>query len=241
MKRPDGAAAPMEIARLQMEADARRARLAGNLEELGVRMRPSNLLSEAKDAAWAEVDRVTDEILDMAGDLVQDSVDWVRDNRRLAAGGGLAAALAALAIWYMTRRTTVPLYAAYDMEDPDLMSDFEETAAAKASSAWKKAKSEAHTLGEKAEGAYYAARSKASVLSVEARERAAEAADLARERAAEAAEAAREAAEKAREAAGEAGRWARRQPQENPATVVLVALAAGALIGALLPSGRRRA
>ena len=80
-----------------------------------------------------------------------------------------------------------------------------------------------------------------SVLSVEARERAAEAADLARERAAEAAEAAREAAEKAREAAGEAGRWARRQPQENPSTVVLVALAAGALIGALLPSCRRRA
>ena len=237
---PPGMSVSQELAQLEAEADARRARLSGNLEELGFRMRPSNLLNEAKEAAWAEVDRVTDEFLSMASDLVDDSVDWVKDNRAVATGGLLASLLAAGAIWYATRKSTVPLYAAYDMEDPDMMNETEETLAAKAADTWGKVKDEALNLGDKAEGAYYAARSKAAVLSDSARERAAIAADVARERAHEAAEAAREAADRAREAAGEAGRWARRQPRENPATVVIVALAAGALIGALLPHGRRR-
>ena len=95
-------------------------------------------------------------------------------------------------------------------------------------------------LAEKAEGGYYAARSRAADLSADAKERAAEAAAVAKVKAHEAAEAARDAAEKARIAAGEAGEWAKKQPQENPATVILVALAAGALIGSLLPSGGRR-
>ncbi len=245
MKRPDelpaGLSAAQRLALLEAEADARRARLAGNLEELGVRMRPANLLAELKEAAWAEVDRVTDEFLNIAGDLVDDSVGWVKENRAVAAGGLLTGVLAAAAVWYATRKTTVPLYAAYDMEDPDMMNETDETLAAKASNAWGKVKGEAHQLGEKAEGAYYAARSRAAVLSDQARERAAEAADIARERAHEAAEAAREAADRAREAAGEAGRWAKKQPQDNPAMVVLAALAAGALIGALLPHGRRDA
>lgn len=245
MKRPDdssaGAGVSLTLAQLEAEADARRARLSGNLEELGVRMRPANLLTEMKEAAWAEVDRVTDEFLNMASDLVDDSVGWVKENRTIAAGGLLTGLLAAGAVWYATRKTTVPLYAAYDMEDPDMMNETEEKLGAKAADAWGKVKDEAHHLGDKAEGAYYAARSKAAVLSDSAREQAAHAAEVARERAHEAAEAAREAAERAREAAGEAGRWARKQPQENPATVVLVALAAGAIIGALLPHGRRRA
>jgi hypothetical protein len=245
MKRPDelptGASATQQLALLEAEADARRARLAGNLQELGVRMRPANLLTELKDAAWAEVDRVTDEFLSMASDLVDDSVGWVKENRTVAAGGLLTGVLAAAAVWYATRKTTVPLYAAYDMEDPDMMNETEEKLAAKASDAWGKVKGEAHNLGEKAEGAYYAARSKAAVLSDQARERAAVAADVAREKAHEAAVAAREAADRAREAAGEAGRWAKKQPQDNPAMVVLAALAAGALIGALLPHGRRDA
>ena len=243
MKRPEEAfaVAPVTLAQLEAEADARRARLSGNLEELGTRMRPANLLNELKEAAWAEVDRVTDDFLNMASDLVDDSVGWVKENRAVATGGLLTGLLAAGAVWYASRKSTVPLYAAYDMEDPDIMNETEETLRARAADTWGKVKDEAHHLGEKAEGAYYAARSKANVLSDSAREQAAHAAEVARERAHEAAEAAREAAERAREAAGEAGRWAKRQPQENPATVVLVALAAGALIGALLPHGRRRA
>ncbi|MCG2841341.1 DUF3618 domain-containing protein [Sandaracinobacter sp. RS1-74] len=233
---------PQTLALLETEADARRARLSDNLEELAVRMRPRNIVAEMKEAAWAEVDRVTDEFLNVASDLVDDSVEWVKENRTVVAGGALTGLLAAAAVWYLSRRTTVPLYAAYDMEDPDMMNETEETLGEKANEAWGKVKEEAQHLGEKAEGAYYAARSKAAVLSDSAREQAAHAAEVARERAHEAAEAAREAAERAREAAVEAGRWAKKQPQDNPATVILAALAAGAVIGALLPaSGRRRA
>ncbi len=224
---------------MRMEANARRQRLAGNVEELSWRMRPSNLVQEAKDRAWAEVDRMTDEALNVAQDLVTDATDWVRENRALALGGTATALLSAVLVWYATRRKTVPLYAAYDMEDSP-MSETDETLSAKAAGAWGKAREGARDAQDKATEAYYSARSKAAVLSEEARERAIEAAAVAREKAAEAAEAAREAAEKARIAAGEAGEWAKRQPQENPAMVVIAALAAGALIGALLPSGGRK-
>jgi hypothetical protein len=230
-------AADMDAMRL--EANARRQRLAGNVEELSWRMRPSNLVQEAKDRAWAEVDRVTDEALSVAEDLVTDMTGWVRANRALALGGTATALLSAALVWYATRRSTVPLYAAYDMEDSP-MSETDETLSAKAAGAWDKVKGEARDAQDKASEAYYSARSKAAVLSEEARERAIEAAAVAREKAAEAAEAARDAAEKARIAAGEAGDWAKRQPQENPAMVVVAALAAGALIGALLPSGGRK-
>jgi hypothetical protein len=229
--------ADMEAMRL--EANARRQRLSGNVEELSWRMRPSNLVQEAKDRAWAEVDRATDEALSIVQDLATDMTDWVRENRALALGGTATALLSAALVWYATRRKTVPLYAAYDMEDSP-MSETDETLSAKAADAWSKAKDGARDAGDKASEAYYAARSKAAVLSDEARERAIEAAAIAREKAAEAAEAARDAAEKARIAAGEAGDWAKRQPQENPAMVVVAALAAGALIGALLPSGGRK-
>ncbi len=226
---------------LRAEANARRMRLAGNLDELSVRMRPGNLVQEARDRAWAEVDRVTDDVLNIAEDLVHDSMDWVRDNRTLVAGGGLVGLAAAGLAWFATRKKPTPLYAAYDMEDT-LMTDTDDALSAKAATAWGKVKEEAVHLTEKAEGSYYAARSRAADLTADAKERAAEAAVVARQKAHEAAEAARDAAEKARIAAGEAGDWAKKQPQENPATVVLVALAAGALIGALLPaSGRRRA
>ena len=224
---------------MRHEANARRQRLAENADELSWRMRPSNLVQEAKDRAWAEVDRVTDEALSIAEDLVTDATDWVRANRGLALGGTATALLSAALVWYATRRKTVPLYAAYDMEDSP-MSETDETLSAKAADAWSKAKDGARDAQDRATEAYYSARSKAAVLSDEARERAIEAAAVAREKAAEAAEAARDAAEKARIAAGEAGDWAKRQPQENPAMVVVAALAAGALIGALLPTGGRR-
>jgi ElaB/YqjD/DUF883 family membrane-anchored ribosome-binding protein len=244
MRAPDDIRQTPGFQALEAEAAARRLRLAGNLDELSRRMTIGNLVAEAKDAALREVDRVTDRFVDLAEDFVHDGVDWARDNRTLVAGASVTALLAAGLMWYFSRRTTVPLYAAYDMEDPGMMDDLDDAAdgvGAKAQKTWDKVKTEAHHLGDKAGEAYYSARSRAAELSDTARERAAHAADLARERAAEAAEAAREAADRAREAAGEAAVWARRQPQENPATVVLVALAAGALIGALLPSGRRRA
>jgi ElaB/YqjD/DUF883 family membrane-anchored ribosome-binding protein len=226
------------MALLEAEADARRTRIVGNLNELSVRMRPANMVQEAKDRAWAEVDRVTDEVLDIAEDLVADSMAWARDNRTLVLGGTVTALISAALMWYATRKKTVPLYAAYDMEDPH-MTEIDETLSGKAAGTWTKVKDEALHLGDKAGEAYYSARSRAVELSEEARERAAHAADVAREKAIEAADAAREAADRAREAAGEAGVWAKRQPQENPATVVLVALAAGALIGALLPASTR--
>jgi ElaB/YqjD/DUF883 family membrane-anchored ribosome-binding protein len=243
MKGPEDIRQSPGFLALEAEAAARRLRLAGNLDALSHRMTLSNLLGEARDAAWREVDRVTDNFVNMAEDFVQDGVDWAKDNRSLVLGTSLTAMIAAGAMWYLTRRKTIPLYAAYDMEDPDMMDDLDEDAGTvgdKAQKTWGKVKSEAQHLGDRAGEAYYSARSRAADLSDAARERAAHAANLARERAVEAAEAAREAAERAREAAGEAGVWARRQPQENPATVVLVALAAGALIGALLPATRRR-
>jgi ElaB/YqjD/DUF883 family membrane-anchored ribosome-binding protein len=236
MKRPDSEAGDRMMA-LEAEADARRARIVGNLNELSVRMKPANLVNEARQRAWAEVDRVTDEVLDIAEDLVHDSLDWARSNQGIVLGGTLTALISAGLVWYATRKKTVPLYAAYDMEDP--MTDSDETLSAKAAGTWSKVKGEALQVGDKAGEAYYSARSRALELSEEARERAQKAADIAREKALEAADAAREAADRAREVAGEAGVWAKRQPQENPATVVLIALAAGALIGALLPSGNR--
>lgn len=227
---------------MRAEAAARRQRLAGNAEELSWRMRPGNLVQEAKHRAWSEVDRMTDQALDVARDLLVDTGSWVKDHRSLALGGTVTALLGAALVWYATRRRMVPLYAAYDMEDFP-MSETEDTLSAKAAGSWERAKDEAHKLGEqvgdKAGGAYYAARSRAAELSADARARAIEAAAVAREKADEAAAAARDAAEKARIAAAEAGEWARRQPQDNPAMVVVAALAAGALLGALLPSGGR--
>jgi len=239
----DGPATGADMDTMRLEAALRRERLAENVEELSWRMRPGNLLEEASGRVWAEVDRMTDEALGVAEDLAHDITDWVKDNRAIALGGTATALLGAALVWYGTRRKPVPLYAAYDMEDFP-MSETDEALSAKAAGTWERTKDEAHKLGEqvgdKAGAAYYAARSRAAELSAEARDRAIEAAAIARAKAEEAAAAARDAAEKARIAAGEAGDWARRQPQENPAMVVVAALAAGALLGALLPSGGRR-
>ncbi len=239
MKRLDDIDPGGRIQSLEAEGAIRRERLADNLDELSERMTFNNLLQEAKDAMWREVDRLADDLINVGEDFLHDSMAWAKGHQRVLTGGSITALLLGGALWYATRKKTVPLYAAYDMEDSYMTTETEETLAAKASGAWNKVKEEAHNVGDKAGEAYYSARSKAAELSDTARERAAHAADVARERAQDAAEAAREAAEKAREAAGEARRWAVKQPQDNPATVVLGALAAGILIGVLLPSGRR--
>ena len=239
MKRLDDDEAGARLADPVAEGRIRRERLAGNLDELSGRMTFSNLWLEAKDAMWREVDRVTDDILQAGYDLLDSGTQYARNHKTMFAGGSMTALLVGGAIWYASRKKTVPLYAAYDMEDPYMNTDLDDKLAARASGAWSKVKDEAHQVGDKAGEAYYSARSKAAELADAAREKAAHAADVARERAHEAAEAAREAADKAREAAGEARRWAVKQPRDNPATVVLGALAAGILIGVLLPSGGR--
>lgn len=242
------------------EVLARRNRLSSNLDSLGVRLQPANLMHEAstavRSAVQTEVERVQHAVQDFGADLIEDSLVWASANRRWLVGGTAAALLAGGIAWYVNRKRTVPLYSAYDMEDPDMMSDTPENssaldeAGAKAAGAWNRVKDQADELGSKAGEAYYSARSKAADLADNARDRAHEAAeaardkarhaaDIARERAHDAAEAARDAADRAREAADEARDWAVRQPQENPVTVVIVALAIGAILGALLPSGRR--
>lgn len=224
----------------EAEAERRRASLARNLTELKVRMQPGNLMAEAEEMVWSEVDRVTDEAIELANGFASDGAEWLRNHRGPAVVGGLlVAACTAVAIWYSTRRKPVPLYAAYAMEDPDIMDDLDDLDAGKAANAWAKVKDGARELGGRAEDGYATARTKAQTLSVEARERASDAADFAVAAARDAADAAREAAAHARESAKDAGRWARRQPQENPASVLLVALAAGVLVGALLPSRNR--
>lgn len=232
------------IDELDAQAEVRRARLESNLPVLVERLKPRNLWNEGvdrvKNAAWSEVDRVTDEAIRLVEDLVQDSMSWAGANRKYLGTGAAVAMAAAVGMWMMTRRKTVPLYAAYGMEEPWMAEDGENGMKARAADAWGKVKGDAGHLGEKAGEAYGLARARAADLAEDARERAQHAADVAREKAAEAAAAAFEAAEKARDAAGDARRWAGRQPAEHPATVVVAALAAGALIGALLPSGRRR-
>lgn len=242
---------------LLLEVDARRHRLSENLDELGERLQPANLLAEVvdigRDTVVTEYNRLRDQFLDLGADMIEDTIAWTTSHKRWIIGGSAAALVVAAGIALATRRRTVPLYAAYDMEDPKMMNEHDpiDDAATKAARAWDKVKDSAdelgHTVkdkageyGNKAGEAYYAARSKANELADAARDRAAHAAEVARERAHEAAEAAREAADRAREAAGEAGQWAKRQPQENPMTVVIVALAVGAIVGALITSERRR-
>lgn len=230
----------MTTAQLEAEARLRRNRLSENMDELSERMTPANLLYEASQAFWARIDNLADNVLVKSQELAEDSMDWARQNR-FAVGGSIAALLAGgVLVWSLSRRQgPVPLYAAYDMEDPNMLDDTDEKIEARAKAAWGKVKGEAHDLGDKAEEAYRTARQKAVALSEDARERAKDAARIAREKAHEAAEAAREAADRAREVAGDAGKWAKRQPQEHPATMVVAALAAGVLIGALIPAFRR--
>jgi ElaB/YqjD/DUF883 family membrane-anchored ribosome-binding protein len=228
-------------AELESEAVAHRRRLADNMGELGARVTPENLwnegVSRAKTVASREVRQARDALTDLADDLVIDTLSWMRANQTLLLSGAGIAAAGALGTGLVKRRRraqrTVPIYAAYEMEDPAMMDDSDNAGR------WDRVKDGAGDVQDRASEAYYSARARATQLADEARHRAAEAADLARARAHEAAEAAREAAHRAREAAADAGRWAQRQPDERPVSIVAVGLVVGLALGLLLPRTRQ--
>lgn len=230
-------------AALIAEVERKRARLAGNLDELAVRLTPHNLihsgLQQARGVARQEAKEAMSEVQSLIEDMTDDGLAWARDNRMLLLGGALAAVTAAAFGARAARKTRpVPLYAAYNQEyrvtQPRL-----NQARDNAAKGWDKVKTEAESFGNLAGEAYYSARSKAAGASVAAREAAHDAAEIARETAHDAAIKAREAAERAREAAADAGQWAKRQPDEHPASVVIIGLAIGAIIGAMLPRSPR--
>ncbi len=219
---------------LEADADARRARIASDVDELSWRMQPANLLAEAREGLMREIDRATDALVDMAGDLVDDAVGFARSHSRAIGAGTAITLLAGAAAWIASRRLRrqpVPLYDAYHMEDFD-MNDQDDSLRQRAAGTWTKVKQEASLAGHKAGETYYAARSRAAYLTADARDKAGHAAEALRERAADAAASAREATEAASE-------WARQRPQENPLGTVAAAITLGVLVGVLLPSRNR--
>lgn len=211
------------------EVDTRRDRLAWNVGELSHRMTPQNLLHEGidhvRELALEEARKIGRHAAELATDVGHESLAWANRNRRLLAGGVLATAVGG---WLIARtrlgsaRKPVPLYAAYDMEDPSIMNDETEQ------STWNRVREEAAHIGAKAGETYYAARSRAASL-----------ADSASGYADDAANVAREAAQQAKASASDARAWTKRQSQEHPVGMILAGMALGALVAAVLPTGRR--
>ncbi len=233
----------LKMLRLQEDANARRLRLAGNVAELRVRMQPRNLWMEAKEASLAEFDRVTDELLDAAADMLDDSLDWINHNRALAAAGALLGISAVAGLCYARRRKPVPIYAAYNTSDPGLLSNLDNDAAERVSEKLRRVKDRARSFGAKAETSYGEARARARVVAADARSRAAELGDVARRQAADASDAALDTVARARALADDARAWAQQQKQERPGATagatVLLGLLAGACLGVLTPRGRK--
>ena len=229
-----------DAAVLIAEVELKRARLVENLDELSLRLKPANLvqsgLHQAREAAQEKAGKAMREVNSLIDDMTTDSLDWARDNRTLLLGGAAVAVAAAVAAGARAARAPkpVPLYTAYNQEYR--MTQDKDDAA----NTWGRTlKGEAETLGDRAGEAYYSARSRAAGAAVTAREVAHDAAESARERAHDAANMARDAADRAREAAADASLWAKRQPDENPVSVVIVGIAIGAILGALLPRSSR--
>jgi len=221
---------------LKADIAMKRARIAENLGDLASRMTPENLihagLTRTREAARQEASKAMNDMNSLIDDLTHDSIDWARENRGLVLGGALLAVAAVVAGSRRARATKpVPLYAAYNQEyrvaEPKAAA-----ARGEAEGAWQRVKGEAGTLGDKAGEIYYSARSKAAGASVTAREAAHDAAERARD-------IAHDAAERARETAGDAGQWAKQQTSEHPASIVIIGVAIGAIIGAMLPGSRR--
>lgn len=220
--------------RLEAEADARRARISSDMDELSWRMKPANLLAEAGGRLMSEVDRATDALIDMAGDMVDDAAGFARAHARTIGAGTALALLAGAGVWFASRRLRkkpVPLYDAYHLEDFD-MNEPQDSLRKRAAGRWTKVKADARTASDKAGETYYSARSRAASLSTEAREKARHASEVAREKAHHAGEAARETSQAA-------GQWVRQQPQENPIGTVAAVAAIGLLAGLLLPARNR--
>mgnify|MGYP005837251005 CR=1 FL=1 len=197
----------------ELEAEAARARaaIADGLADLSARLEPRSLVAGATARARHAVQ---DAVQAEAARLLAEGRDFVKAHAlALAAGAAVLGVLAAFGLG--ARKRVVPLYRAYDMEEPPMPDETPRS--------WDRVRETAEELGQKAGETYYQARSRAARLSAEARDRAAYAADAAED-------AAREAAE-----------WTRRQHREHPISSVIIGFALGAILAALLPKGRRDA
>ncbi|WP_448582406.1 hypothetical protein [Thermaurantiacus sp.] len=201
------------MAELEAEAARARAAIADGIADLSKRLEPRHLLADATSRARHAVkDAVSSEV----ANLVAEGREFVRAHAlALAAGATILGVLAALGIG--ARKRVVPLYRAYEMEEP-LMPDESQDPRR-----WDRVRETAEELGQKAGETYYHARSRAAQLSAEARNRAAYAADAAED-------AARDVAE-----------WTARQHKAHPISSVIIGFALGAILAALLPKGGGKA
>lgn len=202
-----------DTASLIADAGWRRMRLANNLEELSERMTPQNLLHEgleqAKQAARDEAGKAARQLSDFATDIAHDSATWARDNKRLLAGGSIMALLALLLGWKYRRKRDETRNTPVPLYAAYAMEDPAMMNEAD-STTWDRVKDEASHLSAKAGETYYAARSRAALL-----------------------------ADTASEKAGDAREWAAKQPDEHPASLVIVGVAVGAILAVLLPTRKR--
>ncbi|MFN7173579.1 MAG: DUF883 family protein [Thermaurantiacus tibetensis] len=199
----------------ELEAEAARARrsIAEGVTDIAQRLEPRHLLASATSRARHAVGEA---LRSEAETLAAEAGAFVRANGlALAAGAALLGVVAALGV--RRQRRVVPVYRAYDMEDPAMHDEDPETARR-----WDRVRESAEELGEKAGQAYYRARSRAAQLTDAARDRAAYAADA------------------AEDAARHAVEWTGRQSREHPMTSVIIGFALGAILAALLPKGGRQ-
>lgn len=199
----------------ELEAEAARARasIVHGLADLSQRLEPRHLVADATSRARHAVQ---DAMRSEATKLVAESRDFVKANALvLALGAAVLGVLAALGLG--ARKRVVPLYRAYEMEEP-LMQEGDRDPRG-----WDRVRESAEELGQKAGETYYHARSRAAQLSGEARDRAAYAADA------------------AEDAARNAADWTVRQQKEHPISSVIIGFALGAILAALLPKGGRGA
>jgi ElaB/YqjD/DUF883 family membrane-anchored ribosome-binding protein len=197
----------------ELEAEAARARaaIADGIADLSARLEPRHLVAAATARARHAV---RDAVSSEAAKLVAEGREFVKAHAlALAAGAAILGVLAALGLG--ARKRVVPLYRAYEMEDPPMPDDSDDPRG------WDRVRESAEELGQKAGEAYYHARSRAARLSAEARDRAAYAADA------------------AEDAARDAAQWTARQHREHPISSVIIGFALGAILAALLPKGGR--
>ncbi len=198
----------------ELEAEAARARagLARGLQDLSARLEPRHLVADATARARHAVG---DAVRSEAAKLATEGRDFVKAHAlALAAGAALLGVLAALGLGQ--RKRVVPLYRAYEMEEPPMQEGDRDPRG------WDRVRESAEEIGQKAGEAYFHARSRAAQLGSGARDRAAYAADA------------------AEDAARTAADWTVRQQREHPISSVIIGFALGAILAALLPKGGRQ-